>query len=144
MLPLRARVDLRAIAMKGFSGSPKAPSLLGRQSNYLVSYLGHAKEESYFSAEKLPMYSAAQYNWVTPFHVNLCLSLFWVHLCLFLLLSLYQSSRLTLQVYIQGWPYFSLLDISPPIDWTWKLFSDCAFPEDPKNVLIRLKVFFFF
>ena len=43
MLPLRPRVDLRAMAMKGFSAFPKAPALLDltiRLFNYLYNLIG--------------------------------------------------------------------------------------------------------
>ena len=39
MLPLWARVDLGAIAMKGYSAFPKTPTL---PSDYLVSYPGYS------------------------------------------------------------------------------------------------------
>ena len=43
VLPLRARVDLGATAMKGYSAFPKAPALLGPSpSDCLVSYPGHS------------------------------------------------------------------------------------------------------
>ena len=38
MLPLRARVELGAMAMKGYSAFPKAPA----PSDFLVSYPGHS------------------------------------------------------------------------------------------------------
>ena len=43
MLPLRARVDLGAMAMKGYSAFPKAPGIAGTSpSDCLVSYPGHS------------------------------------------------------------------------------------------------------
>ena len=53
MLPLRDRVDLGAMAMKGYSAFPKAPALLETSpSDCLVSYPGHSLGEgSYPSAE---------------------------------------------------------------------------------------------
>ena len=43
VLPLRARVDLGAMAMKGYSAFPKAPALLEPSpSDCLVSYPGHS------------------------------------------------------------------------------------------------------
>ena len=48
MVPLRARMDLGAMTMKGYFTYPKAPEL---PSDYLVSYTGHLLEESYPSAE---------------------------------------------------------------------------------------------
>ena len=43
MLPLRAKVDLWAMTMKGYSAFPKAPALLEHHHQILlVSYLGHS------------------------------------------------------------------------------------------------------
>ena len=55
MLPLQARVDLEAMAMKGYSTFPK-PST---SSECLVSYLGHSLAGSYHSAEVQSVYSTA-------------------------------------------------------------------------------------
>ena len=60
MLPLRARVDLGAIAMKGYSAFPKAQT---SPSDCFVSYLGHSLGGSYPSAEKQSVYSTAPANW---------------------------------------------------------------------------------
>ena len=43
MLPLQARVDLGAMAMKGYSAFPEAPGT--SPSHCLVSYLGHSSGE---------------------------------------------------------------------------------------------------
>ena len=58
MLPLRARVDLRAMAMKEYTAFPKAPaSLEPTPSDCLVSYPEHSLGESYPSSEMLSVYS---------------------------------------------------------------------------------------
>ena len=58
MLPLRARVDLGAMAMKGCSAFPKTSS------ECLVSYSVWGWE-SYFSAEQQSVYSTASPDWAT-------------------------------------------------------------------------------
>ena len=54
VLPLRARVDLRAMAMKEYFTIPK---------DCLVSYPGHLWVEIYPSAETQSVYSAAPADW---------------------------------------------------------------------------------
>ena len=39
MLPLRARVDIRAMTIKGYTAFPNAPALLGRHSQIVWSYI---------------------------------------------------------------------------------------------------------
>ena len=39
MLPLRARVDLRAMAMKGYPAFPKAPALLESHHQIVLRYI---------------------------------------------------------------------------------------------------------
>ena len=51
MLPLQARVDLAAIAMKGYSAFSKASDL--------PSYPGHSWGESYPTPEKQSVYSTS-------------------------------------------------------------------------------------
>ena len=63
MLPLRARVDLGAMAMKGYSAFPKAPA-----SDCLVSYSGHSLGESYPCAEKQSVYSTAPADWAKRYN----------------------------------------------------------------------------
>ena len=58
MLPLKARVDLRDVSIKGYSTSPKDPA-----SDCLVSCPKHLLSQSKPSAEMQPMYSAAPDNW---------------------------------------------------------------------------------
>ena len=58
VLPLRPRVDLWAMAMKGYSVFPKTPAL-----DYLVSYPGHSLGGSYPSAEVESVYSTAPVDW---------------------------------------------------------------------------------
>ena len=55
MLPLQARVDLRVMAMKGYSAFPQSSSITGATpSDCLVTYPGHSLEGGdYPSAEKL-------------------------------------------------------------------------------------------
>ena len=69
MLPLRARVDLGAMAMKGYSAFPKTPALLEpHHQMVLVSYPGHSLGgDSYPSAEKQSVYSTAPADWA-KFH----------------------------------------------------------------------------
>ena len=59
MLPLRARVDLRAMAMKGYSAFPKAPALL-EPHHQIVS---RTLVGGYPSAEVPSVYSTAPADW---------------------------------------------------------------------------------
>ena len=57
MLPLWAKVDLGAMAMKGYSAFPIAPALLEPSpSEFLVSYPWHSLVGSYTSAEEQSVY----------------------------------------------------------------------------------------
>ena len=56
VLPLRARVDLGAMAIEGYSAFPKAGT---SPSDCLVSYPGHPLGGSYPFAEKQSVYSTA-------------------------------------------------------------------------------------
>ena len=65
VLPLRARVDLGPMAMKGYSAFPKTPVLLGPH-DQIVKY--HYQDTrwgvgSYLSAEKRSVYSTALVDW---------------------------------------------------------------------------------
>ena len=64
MLPLRARVDLGAMAMKGYSAFPKAPALLEPHHQIVIvisrTLVGGV---SYASAKKQSVYSTAQADW---------------------------------------------------------------------------------
>ena len=62
-LPLWVRVNLGAMAMKGYSILPKA-------SDCLISYPGHSLERSYSSAELQLMYSTAPANSALPLWVR--------------------------------------------------------------------------
>ena len=62
MLPLWARVDLGAVAMKGYSTFPKAPALLEPR-HHLVSYPGHSWGGIYSSPEQQSVYSTAPADW---------------------------------------------------------------------------------
>ena len=66
MLPLRARVDMGVMAMKGYSAFPKAPALL-EPSGCLMSYLGHAwwGRGSYPSVEVQSVYTITSANRAT-------------------------------------------------------------------------------
>ena len=63
MLPLRARVDLGAIAIKGYSTFPKYPASGTSPSDCFVSYPGQSLGGSYPSAEVLSVYSTAPADW---------------------------------------------------------------------------------
>ena len=65
MLPLRVRVDLGAMAMKGYFAFPKA--LVASSSDCLVSYLGHSLGECYPFAETQSVYSAVPTDWATGY-----------------------------------------------------------------------------
>ena len=58
VLPLRAKVDLGAMEMKGDSTFPKVSP-----SDFLVPYLGHSLRKSYPSAEMQSVYSANPADW---------------------------------------------------------------------------------
>ena len=65
MLPLSARVDPRAVAIKGYTTLPKAPALLEPYHQIvLMSYPGHSSGESYSSAKKQSVYSLDPADWV--------------------------------------------------------------------------------
>ena len=60
MLPLRARVDLEAMARKGYSAFPKAPALLEPHHQIVKCHIQDTRfEGSYSSAEKQSVYSTA-------------------------------------------------------------------------------------
>ena len=68
VLPLRARLDLVAMAIKGCSAFPKAPALLEPQHQIIVSYPGHSLGRgSYPSAEVQSVYSTAPADWANFF-----------------------------------------------------------------------------
>ena len=64
MLPLRARVDLGAMAMKGYSTFPKAPTLL-EPHHQIFNVISRTLVGggSYPSAEKQSVYSTAPADW---------------------------------------------------------------------------------
>ena len=66
MLPLRARVDLGAMAMKGYSAFPKAPALL-QPHHLMFSVISRHSlgGGSYPSAEVQSVYSTAAADWAT-------------------------------------------------------------------------------
>ena len=63
MLPLRVRVDLGAMAVKGYTAFPETPELLVSSSDFSVSYPGHALGASYPTAEMKSVYSTASADW---------------------------------------------------------------------------------
>ena len=64
MLPLQARVDLEAMAIKEYSAFPQNSSITeASPSDCLASYPGHSLGKSYSSTEKQLMYSTAPTNW---------------------------------------------------------------------------------
>ena len=66
VLPLRVRVVQGVMAMKLYSGSPKAPSLLKPHHQIvLVSYPQHSLGEFYSTAEWQSVYSAVPVKWAT-------------------------------------------------------------------------------
>ena len=66
VLPLRARVDIGAMAMKEYSAySSNSIFTEASQSDYLVSYLGYSIGESYSFAEMQSVYSTAPIDWAT-------------------------------------------------------------------------------
>ena len=66
MLPRRDRVDLGAIAIKGYSVFPKAPALL-EPHHQIVKYhiMTLVGVGDYPSAEKQSVYSTASADWAT-------------------------------------------------------------------------------
>ena len=66
VLPLRTRVELEAMAMKGYSAFPKAPALLKPHHHIWTLVIGGG---SYPSAEVQSVYSTAPADWATN---NLC------------------------------------------------------------------------
>ena len=67
MLPLRARVALGAMSIKGYYAFPIEVS----SSDCLVSYSGHSSEEFYPSAEVQLVYSAVLADWAIHFELKL-------------------------------------------------------------------------
>ena len=66
MLLLRARVDLEAMAMKGYSAFPQRSNSTEVSPSYcLVSYSGHSLGESYPSEEMQLVYSTASADWAS-------------------------------------------------------------------------------
>ena len=65
MLPLRARVDLGAMAMKGYSAFPKVPALLEPHQQIVYCHIQDTRWRvgSYPSAEKQSVYSIAPADW---------------------------------------------------------------------------------
>ena len=62
MLPLRARGDLKAMAMKEYSVFPKAPALVEPHNQIVLCHIQDTRcvcveGRSYFSAEKQSVYS---------------------------------------------------------------------------------------
>ena len=72
MLPLQARVDLGAMAIKGYSAFPQNFSIAGTSpSDCLVSYPEHSLGVgSYPSAEKQLVYSTAPADWAMLLKTN--------------------------------------------------------------------------
>ena len=64
VLPLRARVDLGAMTVKGYTAFTKGPALLVPY-HHLVSYQDIRWGESYLCAEKQSVYSTTLADWVT-------------------------------------------------------------------------------
>ena len=70
MLPLWARVDLGAMAMKGYSALPKAPAILEPYHQIVYCHIQDTHcGGSYPSAEMQPVYSTAPANWASPYQV---------------------------------------------------------------------------
>ena len=69
MLPVQARANLAAMAMKGCSAFPKAPALL--EPHYQIGYPGYDTKhcggggQFYLSAEVQLVYSTAPADWAT-------------------------------------------------------------------------------
>ena len=86
MLPLRARVDLAAMAMKGCSAFPKAPALLEPHHQIVWCQIQdtHWVKESYPSAEVQSVYSIAPADWVNlqvlPHGIRMNLGAKWIFL----------------------------------------------------------------
>ena len=68
MLPLHARVDLGAMAMKGYSAFPKAPALLEPHHQIVSCHIQDTRwGGSYSSAEVPSVYSTAPANWAIKY-----------------------------------------------------------------------------
>ena len=66
VLPLKVRVDLGVMEMKGYSTFTKYPALLKPHHQIVqVSYSGHSLGEFYPSVEMQPAYSTAPANWAS-------------------------------------------------------------------------------
>ena len=63
VLPLRARVDLGAMAIKGYSAFPKVPRLLEPHHQTVYSHKQDTRWGSDPSAEKQSVYSTAPVDW---------------------------------------------------------------------------------
>ena len=72
VLPLRGRVDLGAMAMKGYSAFPKDPALLELHHWIVLCHIQDTRwgMESYPSAEKQSVYSTAPPDWASLFLGN--------------------------------------------------------------------------
>ena len=84
MPPFRARVNLEAMAMKGYSAFPKPPDCL-------VSYPGHSLWESYSSAEGQSVYSTTPTDWAMSLSFILTSLSFILFLVFFLIYFFYHS-----------------------------------------------------
>ena len=62
VLPCRARVDLAAIAMKGYSAFPNVPALLEPHHQIVLCHIQHT-HGGYPSPEKQSVYSTAPADW---------------------------------------------------------------------------------
>ena len=71
MLPLRARVDLAAMLMKGYSAFPKAPALHEPDHQIVSLYPRHLLAGSYPSADMQLVYSRAPPNWARSIWVEM-------------------------------------------------------------------------
>ena len=67
MLPLRVRMDLGAVAIKGYPVFPKAPALRKPHHQLFDVITGHSFEESYPSTQMQSMYSAAPAYWIISY-----------------------------------------------------------------------------
>ena len=75
VLPLQARVDLGAMAMKGLSAFPQSSGITGTlPSRCLVLYPGYSLGESYPSAEMQSVYSATPADWVSDCKHHYCIT----------------------------------------------------------------------
>ena len=75
MLPLRARVDLGEMTMKGYSALPKATALLEPHHQIVVSYPGYSWG-SYPSAEMQSVYSMASADWAMFSLICICIYIY--------------------------------------------------------------------